>query len=640
MKVKNFIKKIISINSPLLAIASIANNINMVQQQSDENSDNLLSLELTEGEEQKLKNLNFKYKENQDNIIYITDSTKDEIAKEIVFYMLRNESSFFDNSLSSLDKELRPLFVDNSVKKLKYSELTNSGNWNFYYLAGRTTDQDFVKCLKGNVKNVMQYVKWNNVGNDRYTLSLLIPFSYYVSLTYSNEQIKSSKWEGGTFIKRENGKRNIDLSFNDIYFEVLPSKITTFKFTDLDIMELTNTTLKSLFLFDNILEPSEILRSVIREDSLYKVNVTRLVYSVNGNQSFFFSYQGFYSLSFVESDYSFNWYAIESTYSAFTITKDILIDNLLINKYYKKYINNVKIVSDYDQSKCDVEITFNVEQASKLIFYDFIKDYFNTYKTTLNFTRNTKVTFFLKDGYKNILLKNFKEEYLAVKFINYPDQVNITKTYNTYIDTKNNRVDFDANIVATIENEKYPYTISGYIEGFETYTINSLEKIQTFFDNNFYDEYNNFDKDQVIKVFEIQNYWNYLCTYSKNLVFKNPQVNLDNENKKINFLFDVFNNNGVYQDSNSFTITLKDPIKTDDDDIEEPTIPNQPSQPSTPNQPNSPSTPNDNSEPEIINKTESKFNKNYLFFLLLIVPIIVVAIIKIFKKLKQNRNKI
>lgn len=618
MKVKKLFKKIIITNGTLLTgclpIVGLNNNLVM----KNTTNDNSLELNISDNEINKISNIDFRYYQNKENKIYITEESKFKIAKKIIYYMLNNENDYFSDAVSSTTQDVKKYFINNPITKLKYSVLDENFNWKFYYLGGETNIANYTTCIKGPVKNALQFLKWNNIGNNQYTISLVVPVNLCFSLTYKTDEILNDTWNGGTFMKISSGNY-MDVSFKNIIFEYLPEKISKFNYKDIDLMDLTNENLKSLFLLNNSLLPYEIIKSIYTDNFLYYVNVTKIIYKIKGNQNFTFIYEGNYEISFVENNYSFDISAIESTLNAFELNEETFFDSSIINSHYKKYIKSIDVKSDYNNSQSFVSVNFDTNKAMELVFYDYLKDYFVPQKIKVDFSRKTKINFTLKPENQNILLKNFKNYYINAWFDSFPYTINILKIYDEKKDYQNNNISFIANIEVLMSNKKFYYSISGVINNFEYYNFLTNEKIESFFNDNFYDSNGNLELDKIQQTFNNQEYWSYICTHSKNLIFENLEIKVI-DNKLIDLSFDVFNNKKIIQDKARIQFKYKQ----------------------TNNEDNKNSNNDDKKDNNQNEEQKSITNKKYYFLLLLLIllPMLIFVLVKIFKKLKKNRNKI
>ncbi|MDE7087958.1 MAG: hypothetical protein K2O19_00290, partial [Malacoplasma sp.] len=310
---------------------------NYTQSQEYLNNENNLTLSTPDKEINKMSELNFKYNSNKNNYVYITDSNKNEIAKKISIYMFNNERDYYDAALETLPTEVKKSFVNNKIKNLKLSlakEYQDIGwTFNMHYISGINEPE---------IKNIyrllifqcpfLEYLKWNNIGNNQYTISFSLPTIWSVGLWSMNNNYVTDNNLVGTFIQMELNPNIMTFSFSNIIFQKLVNNISSFYYVDIDLMNLTTDTLKNLFKLYNNLIPLDLNYSISLSNNLYVLNLKRVSYKISENQNFTLYYEGNYSITFVENNYQFNWEIISSTYSLITVTEKDISDNLILNK--------------------------------------------------------------------------------------------------------------------------------------------------------------------------------------------------------------------------------------------------------------------------------------------------------------------
>ncbi|MDE5841919.1 MAG: hypothetical protein K2H11_02985, partial [Malacoplasma sp.] len=356
-------------------------SLNFSQSQEFLNNENNLTLTTPDKEINKMNDLNFKYNSGKNNYVYITDLNKNEIAKNISIYMFNNERDYYDDALETLPEKIKKSFVNNKIKKLKLSlveEYENLGwTFNMNYVSGKKEPE---------IKNIfglrifqcsfLEYLKWNNIGNDQYTISFSLPVTWLVgSWEMTNDAVMRDEMVG-TFLQMDSNPYIMTFSFSNIIFQKLISNISSFYYFDIDLMNLTPETLKNLFKLYNNLLPFDLNYSISLSNNLYVLNLKRVSYKIAGNQNFTLYYEGNYSITFVENNYQFNWEIISSTYSLITVTEKEISDNLILNKYYKEKINSLTITKNYDNNSALINVDFDEKKYKDLVFYDFLKLYF------------------------------------------------------------------------------------------------------------------------------------------------------------------------------------------------------------------------------------------------------------------------
>ena len=121
MKVKKLFKKIIITNGTLLTgclpIVGLNNNLVM----KNPINDNSLELNISDNEINKISNIDFRYYQNKENKIYITEESKFKIAKKIIYYMLNNENDYFSDAVSSTTQDVKKYFNNNPNTCLLYT---------------------------------------------------------------------------------------------------------------------------------------------------------------------------------------------------------------------------------------------------------------------------------------------------------------------------------------------------------------------------------------------------------------------------------------------------------------------------------------------------------------------------------------
>ncbi len=571
---------------------------NYTQSQEYLNNENNLTLTTPDKEINKMSELNFKYNSNKNNYVYITDSNKNEIAKKISVYMFNNERDYYDAALETLPSEVKKSFVNNKIKNLKLSlakEYQDIGwTFNMYYISGKNEPE---------IKNIyrllifqcpfLEYLKWNNIGNNQYTISFSLPTIWSVGLWSMNNDYVTDNNLVGTFIQMELNPNIMTFSFSNIIFQKLVNNISNFYYVDIDLMNLTSDTLKNLFKLYNNLIPLDLNYSISLSNNLHILNLKRVSYKISENQNFTLYYEGNYSITFVENNYQFNWEIISSTYSLITVTEKDISDNLILNKYYKEKIGSLSVEKNYDNNSALVNVTFNENKYKNLIFYDFLKNYFLKKSFVINFQQNIEVNFKLANSYQQIFIDNFKSEYVVVNFVYYPYFVEIIELSSITKNSLLNSVSFLAKLRVVINGKSYIISVNGLVEGFEYFSFFSEQKIKDFILENFY-ENDEINYQKLKETLNKQSSWDYISNYSKNLLFRNIQIKKVENVEILEISLDVYNSLDIFLENKKIEISLeRENNKNNDEEIQ-----------NTFNQSN-----------------DKNFNLNYLYFLLLIIPV-------------------
>lgn len=580
------------------------------------NENNNLSLMMSENEISKMNNLNFKYDSNKNNYVYITELNKNEIAKNIAIYMLNEEKDYYDDALETLPEVVKKSFINNNIKNLKMSiakEYEDIGwTFNMYYVSGiKQPEINNIYRLRIFQCPFLEYLKWNNIGNNQYTISFSLPTTWSIgSWEMTNDYVTNNDLVG-TFIEMNLNPNIMTFSFGNIIFQKIETNISNFNYIDIDLMDLTADTLKNLFKLHNDLLPIDLNYSISLSNNLYLLNLKRVSYKIEENQNFTLYYEGNYTISFVESNYNFNWEIISTTYSLITVTDKDIIDNLILNKYYKNMIDYLVVEKNYDTNSAVISVNFDEKKYKNLVFYDFLKSYFFEKVFTVNFQQNIDITFKLLSNYEQILLNNFKEEYVTANFVYYSYPIEIIELASIEKNGSLNSVSFLAKLKIFIDGKNYFISVKGLIDNFEFFSFYSEEKIKKFIIENFCED-NELNYQSLKETLNKQSSWDYICNYSKNLLFKNIQIENKNENLEISL--DIYNTFGTFLKSEKVQIVLDLKENENSDDI---------------------------SQSDFVENTENqKFNLNYLYFLFFLIPLFIVifAVYKILNKKKQNKK--
>ncbi|MCF0217548.1 MAG: hypothetical protein HUJ42_00680 [Malacoplasma sp.] len=609
-------------NNKVLKVNSLQNSDS--DSSSSINSTNALNNITPDSEVEKMNNLNFVYDKNKTNYIYINDNNKTEIASQVAKYMLNNETDFIAGSLATLPSDIKTQFdmaTRNNIRLQWSTTTTDSSNNNLLYsfciIADPYSDHEYPTAIRCDNVPILQYMKWTDIGNNQFVLSFTIQVYWLTSLVpifNGFDNLSNINGNNGMFVNLTNKSYDMTISFKNIVFQSIPQTITNFNYVDIDPMDLTLEKLKTLFLFNNLIQPDSINYSINENSGLLIVELKRATYKISGAQNFSIYYEGSYQVVFAESNYSFNWDVISSSFDLLTVTEADLQDQLVLNQYYKNYIKSIKMTKDFNTNTASITVNFDESKYQNLIFYSYLKDYFQPKNFKINFDFDTRVNFALSTAYQDILLKNFDPSYLTASFVNFPYEVSISKVVNINLDSKNNSVSFVANLIGNVKGKNYPFSVNGTITSFENYKLVADDKLQKFFDDNFYDDQNNLQVDLIKKSLEVQTNWNDICVHTSNLVFNNVNVVYNDDNKSFNFSFDVYNKSGVLLDSQSKTIQLKPTIK-------------QAAVTPVENNPKPEEKPKQNT---------SNFKIGYLWFLLVLIPIIGFVI---YKYIRYKRSK-
>lgn len=622
MKIKKFTKTILTLISfstcftlvPKLSFLDFYSKNDTVNLLNN-NSDNFLNIATPSNELDKMKNFDFSYDKSKNNILYISDN-KNEIANKIALSMFKNYDFFYDDAIYTVDNTIKQEYDKiGSEKGLVYYELKENQNnpqLSFFYFFKYENSMLGSAGIKVVEVPILKYLKWNNIGDDQYTISFTIPYTWVTGPRLTLDRLKQNNKLIDVYYMDKYKDQFITIGFENIIFRNISNSISYFSYVDIDPMELTYNSLKSLFKLHNSLEPTSLSYTVEEHDSYYQVNAKKITYEIKDKQNFNIYYEGNYSIVFTKGNYKFNWDVIKSIHNLITLTSQDLWDELVINQNYKNMISNISLDKDYLTNSITINVNFDKSKYQNLTLYSFMEEYFQ--QQTFNFKLDTDstVNFYLEDKHKNILFKNFNIEYLKAKFNLLPYELKINNIDEISNDNDTNTISFTAYLSISINGVNYDFSVSNTYSDFESYSILDIEKITNFFDNNFYDDRNNLEIENIHKAFSNQTNWTYLVNHSKNLIFQNLKINLLSNENKFELSFDVYNNNNLYLDSSTISIDLKQKIIEDDNNNE--------LKPETP----------------IISNQENKKTSNlkYLWLLTIIIPIIVLIIFKYFKKKK------
>lgn len=578
-------------------------------------SENYLYIATPNNEINKMLNFNFSYNSSSSNILYINENNKNKIAKIIALHMFQNYDFFFSDALNTVSSVVKQEYQKiGSNKGLVYSKLENVSTeplLSFFYFFKYENSMLGSAGIKVSSVPITKYLKWNNIGNDQYTISFTIPYTWTSGPRFYLDDIKANHKLIDIYYQTRYENEFITIGFGNIIFRNITNNISNFSYTNIDPMDLTYEKLKILFQLNNNLIPSSLSYTMEKSDGFYKINVKKITYEIKGIQKFNLYYEGNYSVIFTKSNYEFNWDVIKSRHNLISLSTNDLWNELVINQSYKNMINNISLSKDYQKNKITIDVDFNKYKYQNLLLFTLMESLFKNQSFEIELDTDSSVLFYLEDKYQNILFKNFDLTLIKAKFNLLPYDLKLSKIELVNNDLENETITFKSYLSTTINKTNYDFSIFGFYSNFENYDFIDIEKITNFFDNNFYDGDQNLDVAKIKEVFSTQSNWSYLLNHSKNLIFKNLNIDINNEENKFVLSFDVFNNKDLYLDSSYIELKMKEKILAQDNEEPE----------------------EDNKPIEILVSKKKKINLNYLWFLILLIPVIIIFIkFKYFKK--------
>lgn len=581
-------------------------------------SENSLYIATPNNEINKMLNFNFSYNSSSNNVLYINESNKNKIAKIIALYMFQNYDFFFDDALNTVSSVIKQEYEKiSSNKGLVYSKLENTSSeplLSFFYFLKYENSMLGSAGIKVSSVPIMKYLKWNNIGNDQYTISFTIPYTWTSGPRFYLDNIKANHKLIDIYYQTRYENEFITIGFGNIIFRNIANNISNFSYTNIDPMDLTYEKLKILFKLNNSLIPSSLSYTMEKSDGFYKINIKKITYEIKDIQKFNLYYEGNYSVVFTKSNYEFNWDVIKSRHNLISLSTNDLWNELVINQSYKNMINNISLSKDYQNNKIRIDIDFNKYKYQNLLLFTLMEQLFKDQSFEIKLDTDSSVNFYVDDKYEHILFKNFNLDLINAKFNLLPYDLKLNKIELVNEDLEKETISFKSYLSTTINKINYDFSVFGIFTNFENYNFWDIEKITNFFNNNFYDEEQNLDIEKIEEVFKVQSNWSYLLDHSKNLIFKNLKIDLNDDENKFVLSFDIFNNKNLYLDSSFIEIKTKEKIVVEDNEESEET-----------NKP----------EEEIVVPQKKKSNLNYLWFLILLIPAIIISIkFKYFKKKK------
>ena len=200
---------------------------------------------------------------------------------------------------------------------------------------------------------------------------------------------------------------------------------------------------------------------------------------------------------------------------------------------------------------------------------------------------------------------------MAVSFVYYPYFVEIIELSSITKNSLLNSVSFLAKLRAVINGKNYTISVNGLIDDFEYFSFFSEQKIKDFILENFY-ENDEINYQKLKETLNKQSSWDYISNYSKNLLFRNIQIKKAENVEVLEISLDVYNSLDIFLENKKIEISLeRENNKSNDEEIQS----------------------------TFYQSDDRNFNLNYLYFLLLIIPL-VLAIYLIYKTLnKKKQNK-
>lgn len=548
------------------------------------------------------------YDYNQKYLFYVDENNFANLVWKIIPFIFYNFYDFYFENFQQYEN-INRLFSNNQYIYI-CNAFENNGNDILMNLSYFVKFNSIATILIKNVslKNAISFQKENDSDYVYPIFKFPAEFGYIEKKTLSDYKdpnvtkpvyTKKIDYENDKAFELKNysnykilEKSEVLIKIPNLRFAILKNDLNNLNINLPNSFQLREEDIKNNFgLFENIF-PTTLtykINKTINDD--IELDIYSLNYEINTNiQNINFSYNGYLKILILKPNFIINTQTIESGTNLIDFDLNFFKKWVVIDKNYFDLISNISLNKDYLNNEANVNIKFDEKKTKKLFLYDYYKNYFNDISLKIKFDNKNKVCFNLND-FANIFIDDFDEKKLKFYFIEKPNEIINILNLKYWKNIDKNLVHVLVQLQINSENKTEKPIFEFDINNFCKYDFSNAK---SYIEKNFYLG-NELNKKDLLIFLDNQNNWSKLGSFSDNLTFKNVKL----EDNKDFYSIDFTVNNSIGEN-----------IKNDSIKIEKKNV--------------------------VLNVEKNKFNKYYLFLLILIFPILL-GVWKLVKKYKKSK---